>query len=339
MQKITEYQLDEILFQVSRRQIESHLRSIEGDRSPIIKNSKWLEMHEYLQRHLFSLGYFVKMQKFTYLRRDGYNIEAMMTDTESDVSDSRILLVAHYDTVPNSPGADDNASGLAVLLEVARVLAEKLPEASQHVQFVFFDAEEASPELYREHVDDVPEFDSSYSIQGLYGAQAWLKKYLATEKDDWKIKAVLNFESVGYYTKNPNSQQLPAGIPVKVPNKGDFLALITTDTGRSIQELYSSCLDDIRISLKYVNLVVPQKGRTLPDTRRSDHAPFWDHDIPTLFLTDTGNFRNPHYHKPSDRVNTLDIRMIQRITQAAIMFILKMLDLLEWRKKSTEKHF
>ncbi len=80
--------------------------------------------------------------------------------------------------------------------------------------------------------------------------------------------------------------------------------------------------------MKFVDLVTPQKGRVLPDTRRGDHAPFWDANIPALFITDTANFRNPNYHQPSDTVDTLDVRMLQRLTKATLLFIIKIFGLI-----------
>ncbi len=323
MRQLSELEMDEILFQVSRRQLEGYLRELVGTRSPIMKNSKWLQTHEILQRQLFSHGYFVHMHKFRYLNIDGYNVEASMPDDTGLQPNEKLLLTAHYDTVPNSPGADDNASGMAILLEVARILSEKLPELASRVHLVFFDAEEASPQLFRQYHPDVPDIDTNYSIQGLYGSQSWIKDHLSGTTSSWKIKAVLNFESVGYYSSTPNSQQIPPNFPVVIPSVGDFLGVMTTDPGKSMLDLFTSSLADMRTSVKHVSYVVPQKGRLLSDTRRSDHAPFWDAGIPALFITDTGNFRNPHYHQPSDTIDTLDLRMLQRLTKATLLFIMK----------------
>jgi len=189
-----------------------------------------------------------------------------------------IVIGAHYDTVPGSPGADDNATGVAVLLELAREIASgplKYP-----VQLVAFDMEE----------------------YGYLGSSHHAAKYKQQQES---IRLMISLEMVGYCNPNPNSQSYPAGLKYFYPNSGNFIALI--GTLRTVPDLINLS-GKIRQSGQPCEwLPVPNRGLIVPDTRRSDHVPFWDNGYPAIMVTDTANMRNPHYHRESDRIETLDL--------------------------------
>ena len=114
-------------------------------------------------------------------------------------------------------------------------------------------------------------------------------------------------ECVGYASHQPNSQKIPPGVPIAVPTTGNFLAVVGNERSRA---LTGSVVQAMTSHLPIVPLVVPGNGEKLPDTRRSDHTSFWEQGFPAVMLTDTANFRNPHYHRPTDTLNTLNLDFI-----------------------------
>ena len=105
-------------------------------------------------------------------------------------------------------------------------------------------------------------------------------------------------------------------MPIAVPSAGDFLAIVgNSDSSRLVEGIERAAARHVP-DLHTVPLVVPGNGEALPDVRRSDHAAFWDQGYPAVMLTDTANFRNPHYHQPTDREPTLDLPFMERIARA-----------------------
>ncbi|MFQ5589355.1 MAG: M28 family peptidase, partial [Nitrospiria bacterium] len=207
---------------------------------------------------------------------------------------------AHYDTVPGSPGADDNASSLAVLLEVARVLSPMRGRLSP--QFVAFSLEE----------------------QGFIGSTAYLE---ALEQQKTPIFGAVILECVGYTDMRPGSQRTPPGLPFTLPDRGDFIGLLGNAPAAPIKSAFEAAVDAAVPDLPKIGLLVPGNGEALPDARRSDHVPFWDKGYPAVMLTDTANFRNPHYHQASDRVETLDIPFIVKVAKAVAATVIHLAEL------------
>ncbi|MBD1829482.1 M28 family peptidase [Microcoleus vaginatus GB1-A2] len=200
-----------------------------------------------------------------------------------------IVIGAHYDTAPGSPGADDNATGVAVLLELARDIASaplKYP-----VQLVAFDMEE----------------------YGYLGSSHHAAKYKQQQES---IRLMISLEMLGYCNHNPNSQSYPAGLKYFYPNSGNFIALI--GTLRTVPDLINLSGKIRKSGQPCEWLPVPNRGLIVPDTRRSDHVPFWDNGYPAIMVTDTANMRNPHYHRESDRIETLDLDFLAGVCQGLV---------------------
>lgn len=202
-----------------------------------------------------------------------------------------ILIGAHYDSVPGSPGADDNASAVAALLACARCIAEHAPEAS--VVFVAFNREE----------------------DGLVGSTDFAARTLPSL--DLKIGEAHVLEMVGYRDRTPGSQKVPSGLPIRISEAGDFLGLVADQRSHAL-------LDRVLHTARTYQPELPVAGlkvffgleKRIPTLRRSDHAPFWDAGIPALMWTDTAEFRNPHYHQPTDTPETLDYPFLLAVTRA-----------------------
>jgi Zn-dependent M28 family amino/carboxypeptidase len=209
------------------------------------------------------------------------------------------LLGAHYDTVAGSPGADDNGSGVAVLLEAAR-LARHLNPSKPWV-FAGFTTEEP------------PVFRTPYMGSNFYARQA--------RKDGHKILGMLCLESVGYYSQEPGSQNLP--LPLKYmgyPTTGNFIGLVSDRRSKPLMQALAKSLEN-GCRLPVATLAVPLGGYLLPEVRLSDHANFWDQGYAAVMLTDTAFMRNPNYHTADDRVDTLDLDAMVELTLGLAHFI------------------
>jgi Zn-dependent M28 family amino/carboxypeptidase len=230
----------------------------------------------YLRQQFTNLGLTTISQKFE--ARDGiYENVIATTPVDTNSAAPPLILGAHYDTVSGSPGADDNASALAVLLDVAGRIAASHPRCP--VRFIAFCLEE-------DH---------------LLGSRAYVAQLIAMHQS---IAGAIVLECVGYARHEEGSQKIPPGVPMAVPTVGNFLAVIGN---QGSEVLATAVANAMRPHLPVVPLVVPGNGELLPDTRRSDHTSFWEQGFPAVMLTDTANFRNPHYHRPTDTLDTLNL--------------------------------
>jgi len=201
-----------------------------------------------------------------------------------------MVVGAHYDTVRGSPGADDNASGVAVLLELARLL--RGADLDRTIHLVAF-ANEEEP------------FHGTEAM----GSLQFARRARAANQN---IVGMISLEMLGYYTTGPDTQRYPAFLGHLYPHQGDFLAFVGNFASRQL------VYDVIRGFRQYAT--VPSEGLAAPemleDILRSDHAAFWQMGYSAMMLTDTANFRNPHYHGPNDTYDTLDYATMARVTVA-----------------------
>ena len=209
-----------------------------------------------------------------------------------------ILVGAHYDSVPETPGADDNASAIAALLGCAKAIAEYAPQTP--VCFVCFNREE----------------------DGLMGSKEFVKNYLL--KNKIKIAHAHILEMVGYCQHTPNSQTVPTELPIQIPTTGDFLALIGN---RNSNALVDATLKKAKTYLSEFPVmglkVYFALEHVFPVLKRSDHAPFWQAKMSALMWTDTSEFRNPNYHSLTDTPETLDYIFLRQVTQLLIACVLQ----------------
>lgn len=209
-----------------------------------------------------------------------------------------LLIGAHFDAVANSPGADDNATGVATVLELARVLKD-VP-VQRTVRFVLFNHEEV----------------------GLYGSRQYAVS-LAKEMKEKKQKLVgmVSVEMVGFYSNKPGSQNNPfKGIPdLPDVDVGDFAAICGSSQHRSFVRGLAEAMRQAEPACKTLVLDLwPNEQMVMmpPDLLRSDHQQFVLMNMPAVMISDTANFRNPHYHQPSDTPETLNPEMFTRTVRA-----------------------
>lgn len=290
----------ETMAAVSVAGIRKHITSLEGVRHPVAAPAALERARQYIHDTLQALGYPIDEQIFPDNGGEFSNVIA--TRAGASQPDRRVLVLAHYDTVSNSPGADDNASGVAVLLELAALFAAF--SFDKTVQFIAVNLEENG--------------DESVSCTGLRGSLALAA--LARE-EGWDIEAVLVLESVAFAGASVR-QTKPAGLPLDVPETGDFIAAIGNERSRLLVRAFEQAARRCGASLPVVSLVVPGNGEMFRDTRRSDHAPFWDLGYPAVMFTDTTNFRSPHYHQPSDTLETLNLPFAAEVCKAVAALLI-----------------
>ncbi len=203
-----------------------------------------------------------------------------------------ILVGAHYDSVPGTPGADDNASGIAAMLAAARALARFAPALP--VGFVAWNGEE----------------------DGLLGSVEFVAR--RGRSAGAATTSVHVLEMVGFASHAPGSQRMPVPVP-GAPDVGDFIGLLGNQRSNHLVELAARQAEAMVPELPVVGLKVylGLEG-WLPVLHRSDHSPFWKAKIPALLWTDTAEFRNANYHRPTDTPDTLDYGFMRRVTQLLV---------------------
>jgi len=205
------------------------------------------------------------------------------------------LLGAHYDSVPETPGADDNNSAIALCLEAARVLAlHQVP-----VAIAFFNGEE----------------------EGLLGSRDFVEHF-ATEVP-FAISEAHIFEMVGYFSTEPGSQSIPPELPIDLPQVGDFIGVLSNQDSHAMATAVEHSAHQIHSTTPLVTLkIFGGLEQHFRDLLRSDHRPFWDAHLPALMWTDTANFRNPHYHSATDTPDTLNYHSLADVTRLLIGHLL-----------------
>jgi aminopeptidase YwaD len=264
-----------------------HLKQVVRDRSPGYSSAGHFFVSHYLQQELSQWG---EVEPFHFTAQGQQHTNWMLNLPGLSPKRPPILIGAHYDTVPGCPGADDNGTGLAALLEIARAIKEA--PARHPVRLVAFDLEE----------------------YGLTGSRAYAK-YLHDRGES--LRLMLSLEMLGYRDNAPNSQHYPSKVLEKIyPHQGNFIALIGQwQTIPAMTRLWWGCRN---AGVRSQWLPVINQGRIVPDTRRSDHAPFWDLGYPAIMVTDTANLRNPYYHQPTDTLETLDLDFLTKVCQGLI---------------------
>jgi len=241
------------------------------------RNSDLETPARYIEAAFAAQGHKPESQYFESGGRRVRNIEA---------GSGAIVIGAHYDTVPGSPGADDNASGVAVLIELAAILKnDTLP-----IRFVAFANEEA-PYFYG------PEMGS------------WTYAKRARERGE-AIRAMFSLEMLGYYRDAPGSQRYPPPLGLFYPDRADFIAFVGDLGARS---LVRRSIASFRRNAKFPSEGVAAPA-LIPGVTWSDHWSFRRHGFDAMMITDTAFNRYPHYHLPSDTPEKLDYERMARVT-------------------------
>jgi Zn-dependent M28 family amino/carboxypeptidase len=285
---------------VERLKMHLHeLTEVIGERSVALPDnlSKTIE---YIQKFYENLGLAVHHEPYDYR-----NMKVANVVTEISASSKpawHYLVGAHYDSVAGTVGADDNASAIAVQLEIARNL-KVLSERKQHdlaVKFVSFALEEP------------PAYATRYMGSRVYANKAHREKE--------KIDGMICLEMVGYTCYEPGCQKYLFPLQfMGYPKKGNFIGIVSNFKSWGFAEELANSFKENR-ELPAVKLKVPFNGWILPSVRRSDHASFWDQGYKAVMVTDSAFLRNPHYHLASDTLETLDFNFMGELVESVLLF-------------------
>ncbi|MGH8674966.1 MAG: M20/M25/M40 family metallo-hydrolase [Burkholderiales bacterium] len=238
----------------------------------------------YIEAELVALGYAVRRQAFD--SGDGMvrNLEATLIGREA----GSIVIGAHYDSVPGAPGANDNGSGTAALLELARLFRGWQPKHT--LRFAFF-------------VNEEPPYFKGPAM----GSKVYADELLARGE---RVAAMFSLETIGYYSERAGSQRYPFPLSLFYPERGDFLAFVANLASRA---LLHQTIGAFRTAIRF-----PSEGVAapafVPGIDWSDQWSFWRHGVPALMITDTAPYRYPHYHLPSDTPDKVDYDRLARVT-------------------------
>lgn len=240
---------------------------------------------QFLDSAFRASGYDVATMTYRVGQQRFANLEVTIPGTSKDRD--IVIIGAHYDAAEGAPGADDNASGTAVLLALARSLAGR--RFARTLRFVAFTNEEP------------PYFNGEGMGSRVYAA-------LAAARDD-RVVAMLSLETVGYYSEDRGSQHYPPPFSLLYPDRGDFIGFVGNMDSRP---LVRRALATFRDAVNFPSQGVAAPA-IVPGVGWSDHASFWRHGWQAIMITDTAPFRNPHYHLGSDTPDKLDYRRMARV--------------------------
>lgn len=260
--------------------LETHVTSLArdiGDRH--VQRAGSLERAaEYISRQFRLSGFKVEEQAYLV---DGTEVKNLLVEIRgSERADEIVVVGAHYDSYLGSPGADDNATGVAAVIEIAKRLREVQPKRT--LRFIAYTQEERPN-----------------GSRGTMGSQVYAR---ACRQKSENVVAALALESMGYYSDALFSQLYPPPFCFCYPLRGNFIAFIGDTSSRN---LVHTCIASFRSHTAF-----PSEGvaswRWIPGVGSSDHEPFWQEGYPGLMITTTAPFRNPHYHKKSDLPENVD---------------------------------
>jgi Zn-dependent M28 family amino/carboxypeptidase len=286
--------------QADPARLAAHVRALEGERHPATSPAALNAAADYIIETLSAVGLAPVREPFEFAGRSYDNIVAIRPGTRP--GDPRVLIGAHYDSVRGTPGADDNASGVAGLLETARLLREIPLRAT--IEFVGFNLEEIQTWTYR------------------VGSRRYAA---AARRKGTRYAGTLVLEMLGYVNRAPGSQYVPKLLFWKrVPRTATFVAATGDRRSATLLRTFAESAASAEPQLDVVTFRSPLRGWLVPHTRLSDNASFWDERYPSLMITDTAFLRNPHYHRRTDASGTLDYDFMAGVVNAVVETALRL---------------
>jgi len=278
--------------------LRNHVRTLAGE---IGERNLWRDEElqasaAFISSTLEGYGYRVREQPYPVLGKLVKNIEVEIAG--SSAAEEIVIVGAHYDSAIGSPGANDNGSGVAALLEIARLFQDL--ECSRTVRFVFFTNEES------------PFFQTDEMGSRVYARRS--------RELNEKIVAMLSLETIGYYSNENGSQKYPFPFRSLYPETGNFLAFVGNLASR---RLVHRTITSFRRSASF-----PSEGIAAPEwitgISWSDQWSFWQESYPAIMLTDTALFRYPAYHTEIDTPEKIDYTALARVVQSLFNVILEL---------------
>lgn len=247
---------------------------------------------DYITMELKMLGFDVEEQKYPHKNNEYKNLIVKINSTNSDNANQIIVIGAHYDVCGDQPGADDNASGVAGLLELARLIKKNPSFKSEYnIHLVFYTLEEP------------PTYNTEFMGSFIHA------KSLSEQK--FEVKLMLSLEMIGYYNDAPASQTFPiAFLELDYPTVGNFIALVSDMGNRTlVRDVKEAMRNSTEIPVFSINAPKAVVGIDF-----SDHRSYWHFGYKNaMMLTDTSFYRNDNYHKPTDTADTLDYKRLGQV--------------------------
>jgi hypothetical protein len=275
------------------RQLYRHVEALSvhiGSRS-VYEPDKIEETKRYILACLESFGYTPELQPYAYGGKTFSNI--IVSIQGKSRSDETVIIGAHYDTVYGTPGADDNASAVAVLLEMSRMLKSISPERT--LKLIFFVFEE--PPLFRtQHM----------------GSYVYAKEAKGRNEN---IRVMISLEMLGYYADKKGGQTFPLPLMgFMFSSTPDFIAVVGNLSSRSLVKRTGDALTrSSHISVETLSTV-----GFVPGVDFSDNWSFWKMGYTAVMITDTAFYRNPNYHTESDTIDTLDFNRMTELLKGLV---------------------
>ena len=237
------------------------------------------EAAAYIRRTLSAYGYEVASHPYQALGLSFENLETRLQGSGGPAAGT-LVVGAHYDTAPGTPGADDNASGIAGLLELARLLRSSRPRLN--IAFTAFATEEP------------PYFGTE-----LMGSLCYAKQLHSRSE---RVIGMVCLEMIGFFSARRGLQRYPAFLKFFFPDRADFIGLVGNLRSRAfLARIKDGLKNHLTIPLQHASLPA-----FVPGVDFSDHRSFWAQGIPAVMITDTAFYRNANYHRPTDTAETLD---------------------------------
>jgi Zn-dependent M28 family amino/carboxypeptidase len=268
-----------------------------GERN-FIKYEELEKAADYIINEFSKYGYTSELQMYKIGERTYKNIIVTLKGTKEP--DKVIIVGAHYDSVIGSPGADDNASGVAGLLELARLMRKEKPDKT--IKFIAFTNEEP------------PFFHSGQMGSRVYAREAKRRKE--------KIEAMICLEMIGYFRYEKNSQSYPFPLNFFYPNTGNFIAVVGNIASK---ELVNKVTYIFKKHSKFPIESIATFS-IVPGIDFSDHASFWLYGYKAVMITDTAFYRNPNYHSHTDLPHTLNYKDLAEVVRGLYYVIMKLSD-------------
>jgi hypothetical protein len=245
----------------------------------------------YIEATLASFGYTVGRQEFVADGKPVRNIDAVIEPSAGTADPGVVVVGAHYDSVRGSPGANDNASGTAAVIELARLLRDLDGKTGKRIRLVLF-------------VNEEPPYFRTEAMGSLNYARA-----LAQRKE--RVVAMYSLETIGFFSSAPGSQHYPAPFGLLYPDRGDFVAFVGMLGSRP---LLQQTVRSFRSHTAFPSIggVAPS---AVPGIAWSDHWAFAEHGFQAVMVTDTALFRYPHYHRASDTPDKVDTESLARVVK------------------------
>ena len=283
-----------------RDQLRRHVRKLAGEigERNLIHYTALGEAADYVRRSFEQAGYGVERQTYDVAPRSFFGLSEvpeqplacanLIAEIPGSEKPREIVVVgAHYDSVEGSPGANDNATGVAAVLTLARSFGGKKP--GRTLRFLAF-------------VNEEPPYFQTTSM----GSLAYARRCQERQED---VVAMLSLETIGYYSDEPGSQNYPAPLGFFYPSKGNFVAVVGDTSSR---RLVRKVIRSFRESSRFLSEGAATFG-SLPGVGWSDHWSFWQAGYPAVMVTDTALYRYPYYHGALDTPDKIDYDRLARL--------------------------